>query len=132
MIVKKPILLALISLSLTVCSCGQTEIESAKEAAPQIERVSQDRFKDIIENNQDIQLIDVRTPNEYSQGAISNAVNIDYMGNDFETKIKALDKNKVTLIYCQAGGRSAKALQLFKKAGFKRTVELQGGYSGWE
>lgn len=130
MFVKKPILLVLISLSLTVCSCGQSE--SAKDAAPKIERVSQDRFKDIIENNQDIQIIDVRTAAEFNGGAIASAVNIDYLDDNFEAKIKALDKNKVTLIYCQAGGRSAKALQLFKKAGFKRTVELQGGYSGWE
>ena len=126
----KFLLLTLISLSIAVCSCSQSE--SANDNAPKIERVSQDRFKNIIEINQDIQIIDVRTAAEFSVGAIANAVNIDYMDDNFEAKIKALDKNKVTLIYCQAGGRSAKALQLFKKAGFKRTVELQGGYSGWE
>ena len=126
----KFLLLTLISLSIAVCSCSQSE--SANDNAPKIERVSQDRFKNIIEINQDIQIIDVRTAAEFSVGAIANAVNIDYLDDNFEAKIKALDKNKVTLIYCQAGGRSAKALQLFKKAGFKRTVELQGGYSGWE
>ena len=126
----KFLLLTLISLSIAVCSCSQSE--SANDNAPKIERVSQDRFKNIIEINQDIQIIDVRTAAEFSVGAIANAVNIDYMDDNFEAKIKALDKDKVTLIYCQAGGRSAKALELFKKAGFKRTVELQGGYSGWE
>ena len=128
----KFILLSAILFSITTFSYSQSEKETPKITTQQAERVSKEQFQKILENYQDIQIIDVRTAAEFSGGAIANAVNIDYMDDNFEAKIKALDKNKVTLIYCQAGGRSAKALQLFKKAGFKRTVELQGGYSGWE
>ena len=128
----KFILLSAILFSITTFSYSQSEKETPKITTQQAERVSKEQFQKILENYQDIQIIDVRTAAEFNGGAIANAVNIDYMDDNFEAKIKALDKNKVTLIYCQAGGRSAKALQLFKKAGFKRTVELQGGYSGWE
>ena len=128
----KFILLSAILFSITTFSYSQSEKETPKITTQQAERVSKEQFQKILENYQDIQIIDVRTAAEFSGGAIANAVNIDYMADNFEVKIKALDKNKVTLIYCQAGGRSAKALQLFKKAGFKRTAELQGGYSGWE
>ena len=128
----KFILLSAILFSITNFSYSQSEKETPKITTQQAERVSKEQFQKILENYQDIQIIDVRTAAEFSGGAIANAVNIDYLDDNFEAKIKALDKNKVTLIYCQAGGRSAKALQLFKKAGFNRTVELQGGYSGWE
>ena len=128
----KFILLSAILFSITTFSYSQSEKETPKITTQQAERVSKEQFQKILENYQDIQIIDVRTAAEFNGGAIANAVNIDYMDDNFKAKIKALDKNKVTLIYCQAGGRSTKALQLFKKAGFKRTVELQGGYSGWE
>jgi rhodanese-related sulfurtransferase len=77
------------------------------------------------------QLVDVRTPEEFNEGKIENAQNIDFYANDFKSKIEALDKSKPVFIYCRSGGRSAKAANIFKEAGFKEIYDLQGGYMNY-
>lgn len=79
----------------------------------------------------DIQLIDVRTPGEVNGGKIENAQNIDFNGANFKAELEKLDKNKKTLVYCAAGGRSGKAAQIMQDMGFKEVYDLQGGYGNW-
>jgi rhodanese-related sulfurtransferase len=79
-----------------------------------------------------VQLIDVRTSREFSNGFITGAQNIDYNGDSFEKQIKKLDKNKPVLVYCAAGGRSENASELLKEWGFKEVYDLIGGYNGWK
>lgn len=93
--------------------------------------VDQATFKTLMQK-EGAQLIDVRTANEYAQGKISNAVNIDYFSSNFSELISKLDKNKFTLVYCAAGGRSASAAKEFKKLGFKKVYDLKGGYDHWK
>ena len=81
--------------------------------------------------NQDVQLIDVRTSEEYSKGFIEEAQNIDYNSTDFANKISKLDKNKPVLLYCAMGGRSSKASKVFKSQGFKNIYDLKGGFLSW-
>ena len=81
--------------------------------------------------NQDVQLIDVRTSEEYSKGFIEEAQNIDYNSTDFDNKISKLDKNKPVLLYCAMGGRSSKASKVFKSQGFKKIYDLKGGFLSW-
>ena len=81
--------------------------------------------------NQDVQLIDVRTSEEYSKGFIEEAQNIDYNSTDFANKISKLDKNKPVLLYCAMGGRSSKASKVFKSLGFKKIYDLKGGFLSW-
>ena len=81
--------------------------------------------------NQDVQLIDVRTSEEYSKGFIEEAQNIDYNSTDFANKISKLDKNKPVLLYCAMGGRSSKASKVFKSQGFKKIYDLKGGFLSW-
>jgi rhodanese-related sulfurtransferase len=81
--------------------------------------------------NQDVQLIDVRTSEEYSKGFIEEAQNIDYNSTDFANKISELDKNKPVLLYCAMGGRSSKASKVFKSQGFKKIYDLKGGFLSW-
>lgn len=77
------------------------------------------------------QIVDVRTPREFSEGHIANAVNMDVTSDDFESKIEALDKDKPVMVYCKAGGRSAKAAGILKDKGFKQVYDLDGGMIGW-
>lgn len=79
-----------------------------------------------------IQLIDVRTPEEYQQGAIEGAVLINFRDADFlESIVSKVDKEKPVYIYCAAGGRSNRAAHLLIKNGFKEVYDLDGGYSKW-
>lgn len=73
-------------------------------------------------------LVDVRTSNEFNQGSIDDAINIDFYSKNFEASISKLDTNKIVFVFCKAGGRSAKASNLFIKAGFKKVYDLKGGY----
>ena len=79
----------------------------------------------------DVQLVDVRTPEEFSQGHIENAVNIDFMADDFDAKVANLDKEKPVMVYCKSGGRSAKASARLKELGFKNISDLEGGITNW-
>jgi rhodanese-related sulfurtransferase len=78
-------------------------------------------------------LIDVRTPGEYRAGHLKNAVNIDWFETGFAEKIKALEvgEEEPVYLYCQKGGRSAKAAQVLDSLGYTDVVNLVGGYEAY-
>ena len=78
-----------------------------------------------------VTVLDVRTADEYKEGHLKDAKNIDVTENDFEAKLGALDKNKPVLVHCQAGGRSTRSLPTLEKLGFSEVYHLDGGYGGW-
>jgi rhodanese-related sulfurtransferase len=73
-------------------------------------------------------LLDVRTPEEFKEGHLASAVNINWYDADFAEQIQRLDKEKPIYVYCKAGGRSAKASKALDSLGFKNIVDLTGGY----
>jgi phage shock protein E len=76
-------------------------------------------------------LLDVRTPMELRSGKIGNAVHIDYMAGDFESKIAKLDPEKTYVVYCHSAGRSPKAFSALKKQGFENVLHYPGGWAEW-
>ena len=76
-------------------------------------------------------IVDVRTPEEYSEGKIGDAMNIDYYSADFKKQAEALDKTKPVLVYCRSGGRSGKSAEILEEMGFTEIYNLEGGYMGW-
>ncbi len=67
-------------------------------------------------------IIDVRTPDEYSQGHIEGAVNISLSDiNNFE-KYLTLSKDSQIILYCQSGNRSAIAIQILDKKGYSNLI----------
>lgn len=80
----------------------------------------------------DVQLVDVRTPEEFSEGHLENAINIDVTADDFDAKVASLDKDKPVMVYCKSGGRSAKASARLKELGFKTITDLEGGITNWK
>lgn len=72
-------------------------------------------------------LIDVRTPEEYADGHIENAVNINLQDSNFRTELQSLDPNGTYFVYCRSGNRSAQAVLIMKRLGFKNIIELDGG-----
>lgn len=80
----------------------------------------------------DVQLLDVRTPGEFKQGAIEDAQNLDFFDQkNFISGLEKLDKNKPVYVYCKSGGRSNKAARIMKKMGFTKIYDLEGGYSNY-
>ena len=72
-------------------------------------------------------MIDVRTEGEYNSGHVAPAININYEGSDFISRLKDLDTNRLYFVYCRSGNRSARAVQTMKSLGFKNIYELKGG-----
>jgi thioredoxin 1 len=78
-----------------------------------------------------IQLVDVRTPEEYAEKHLKDAVNMNFNGDDFIEIISRLDKTKPVLVYCLSGGRSSKAAALISKKGCTEVYNLDGGILAW-
>lgn len=93
-------------------------------------KITREEFKELITKGNTL-VIDVRTPVEFSEAHIKNAINIDYFSNSFSETISKLNKQKTILVYCAAGGRSTSACLDFKKLGFKKVYNLIGGYDDW-
>lgn len=78
-----------------------------------------------------IRLVDVRTPQEYADGHLAGAVNIDWQGQGFMDRIKAeTGEGGAIAVYCRSGRRSAAAAQALAAQGYKVT-DLDGGYQAW-
>lgn len=79
-----------------------------------------------------VQLLDVRTSEEFSQGYIPDAMLADWKEKEeFERRVSAMDKERPVLVYCLSGGRSKQAAEYLDSQGFK-VWELKGGISAWK
>jgi len=114
----------LVLLVFSITSCLKTKTEGVMVLNPE-------NFEQKIESS-DVQLVDVRTPEEFAEGHIPNAINININGNDFESETSKLDKEKPVMVYCKMGGRSAKAASNLKEQGFKDISDLDGGITSWK
>ena len=87
-------------------------------------------FADSIDNP-GVQLVDVRTPDEFAAGNIPGSVNIDVLTGHFgETAATMLDKAYTVAVYCRSGNRSKNAAKTLSMMGYN-VVELDGGYNDW-
>lgn len=80
----------------------------------------------------DVQLVDVRTPQEYRNGHIDDAVNFNVNDASFIEQINTLDKEQPVYLYCKMGGRSNRAAEILKSEGFTKIYDYTGGYADWE
>lgn len=79
-----------------------------------------------------VALIDVRTPEEFEEGHIPGAANIDYLNTEnFRASFDCYDRETPIYVYCKLGGRSKKAAQILLDMGFKEVNDLKGGYMTW-
>lgn len=76
-------------------------------------------------------VLDVRTPGEFADGHLKNAVNVDWNGSNFEAGISKFSKEEPVFVYCLSGGRSHSAAEKMRSMGFKNVYELNGGIIKW-
>jgi rhodanese-related sulfurtransferase len=77
-------------------------------------------------------VLDVRTPGEFQEGHLQNAINVDYEGINFAGEVNKLDKSKTYAVYCRSGRRSGLATEVMAKNGFKSVFNLNGGVIEWQ
>ncbi len=127
----KKLMLLVLSVSLVIAvaltgGCAQVQI---------IEDITPQEAFTLIQNNRnnpDFVIIDVRTPEEFADGHIENALNIDYYSEIFRDELNKLDKNKTYLVYCRSGGRSGNALNIMKELNFREVYNISGGIIDWK
>jgi thioredoxin 1 len=107
----------------SACSTGQNKTEGFVLAPTE--------FNLKMKANPEGTVLDVRTPEEFSEGALPKAINVDWNGSDFESGIAKLDKKIPVFVYCLAGSRSASAAKKMRKDGFTQVFELEGGIIKW-
>jgi len=76
-------------------------------------------------------LLDVRTPEEFQEGHLVGATNMNFFDEDFKQKIEALPKNDCYFVYCRSGNRSGKTLEIMRQSGFQRVYDMSGGFLKW-
>ncbi|MDR1780045.1 MAG: rhodanese-like domain-containing protein [Tannerella sp.] len=116
-----------IAFSLIACSCG-TNAPKTGEAT--VKSVTAKEFRKLSTAGKGI-LLDVRTAEEFADGHIRGAQNIDVRSSDFEANIKRLPADKAILVYCRSGKRSLTAAEILSKNGFRKIVNLKGGIEEW-
>ena len=108
-----------------------TNFFRAAETNKKIKILSPSEFKNATENKS-VQLLDVRTPNEYKMGTIKGAKNSNIFDPaGFQPVAAKLIKETPVYLFCQSGNRSKKASKLLVKMGFTQIYDLRGGYSNW-
>lgn len=97
----------------------------------EIRHVSMNDIVKIMEENKDYVIVDVRTPDEYKEGHIPNAINIPNETINETVYNKLKDKNQLILIYCRSGSRSRQAAYKMQKLGYTNLVDF-GGIMNWK
>lgn len=129
-----------IAITLFTISCNSSSQTEQNEATNDIvqtdeqvtlTKVNTVQLKALMED-ESIQLVDVRTPEETSAGIIEGAViGMNFLNGEFEQNLAQLDKKRPVVVYCARGGRSAKAAAKLKEMGFKTIYDYTDGYTGW-
>ena len=84
------------------------------------------------QSNEELIILDVRTPEEFSKGHIEGAINIDFWNQNFVDSISTHNINRTYLIYCTSGVLSNGAMNKMRKLGFVKLYNMKGGMFGWK
>lgn len=94
--------------------------------------VTAEEFSDIISDDPEVQILDVRTPAEYAEGHIYNAINVDVKSAQFEKQVEvAVSKEHLVAVYCRSGRRSKTAADFLVSKGYE-VVDLNNGFNEWQ
>ncbi len=131
-------------LALAACGSGTTASTAAdgtastaadgttSTAAGGIRLVSADEGATLLEGaSDDLVILDVRTPEEFSEARIDGAVMIDFYDDDFEAQLATLDPDATYLLYCRSGNRSGQTTEIMRTLGFTDVADVDGGILAW-
>jgi rhodanese-related sulfurtransferase len=132
---KKLLLVLSVLLITTVVVTGGCVGSEQETSTRIIENVTPQEASTLIQDNQnnpDFVILDVRTSEEFTDGHIEDAINLDYYSETFRDELNKLDKDKRYLIYCRSGNRSGKALNIMEELNFREVYNMSGGILEWE
>ena len=120
--------LLILALSLFLAGCMITK---TSETSSSYKTISSTEAQQMIEDNKDALILDVRTAAEYESGHIPNAVNLS--NEDIQAgKVDSLkDKSQLIMVYCRSGNRGRQAAQKLAELGYTNVVDF-GGIQSWQ
>lgn len=124
---RAAVLAVVAAISLTACSSDAAEGPPAFDGS----HVSADAFAAAAEV-EGVTVIDVRTPEEFAEGHLPGAVNVDVEAASFPAQVAQLDPDAQYAVYCRSGNRSRAAIDFMTQAGVAHTVGLEGGVGAWK
>jgi enamine deaminase RidA (YjgF/YER057c/UK114 family)/rhodanese-related sulfurtransferase len=92
-------------------------------------KVSLEQFE-ALRQKKDVVVLDVRTPDEFAEGHVPGATNVNLQDKSFADKVGRLDNSKTNVVYCQAGGRAGRACTKMKDMGFN-VLDFAGSMNEW-
>lgn len=150
MSISRQLLVGLVGVSLVAASCGGGDdadeavvATTQDEAAPGQSSATAgaiDGFTTISAQDAaaitddppaDLVVLDVRTPEEYSEGHLDGSVLVDFYDADFAEQLAALDPDVPYLVYCRSGNRSGQTLDIMQQLGFASAADVGGGILAW-
>ncbi|MDD5190604.1 MAG: rhodanese-like domain-containing protein [Dehalococcoidales bacterium] len=130
-IIKYITIVLILSTTLAVLAGCQT----AKPPSSVVQNVTAAEARNLVNENSgntNFVILDVRTPTEFAEGHMANAINVDQEAADFTDKIQALDKTRTYLVYCRSGRRSQLATEAMIGKGFTRVYNMLNGMNDWQ
>ena len=131
-------LLCLLAASMASLCLPATAADKAATKTP-AEAPAAKRFRNVdvaewetLRKDAKVVVLDVRTTEEYADGHMQGAINLDIRGGKFAETLAGLDKSKTYLVHCAVGGRSAKACGQMDSLKFEKVLNLSGGITAWE
>lgn len=86
----------------------------------------------LMKNEPEITILDIRPEEDFIKEHIPGAVNLDYDGHQFPSKVEKLDKNQPYIIYCKSGVRGGYFLEKMMESGFVGAYNILGGFVAWK
>jgi phage shock protein E len=118
----------LLVVGFVVSACGATGVAEATGlrtvAASDAESV-------IAAGGEDLVVLDIRTPEEFAEGHIDGAVNIDFYAADFGDRLAELDPEARYVLYCRSDNRTGQTMPMLEELGFADVAEVDGGVVAW-
>jgi phage shock protein E len=97
----------------------------------QVEQLTSIEAEKMMRSNRKLVVIDVRTADEFNQGHIKGAINIDIKQSEAFDKINKLDHNAIYTVHCRTNHRSTAAVNHMVEKGFKNIYQMTDGFNGW-
>jgi len=123
--------------ALVLTGCGGSSTAAPADTGTRVESASKPtlltpvRAQELIADG-GVQVLDVRTPEEFAAGHVKGATLIDFYEPDFAERIAELDRDTAYVVYCRSGNRSGKATALMAEQGFAAVSDVDGGVVAWQ
>ncbi len=110
---------------------GTLAMSSCSQSSEGIANLNPKEFQESLIKDDNVFILDVRTPEEFAGGHLEGATNMNINSSNFEANLENIDKDRNVYVYCLSGGRSTQAANVLKEKGFKNVINMNGGILSW-